>query len=238
MAVQADVKDLMRRTRQYEFADGLRDLQLALMFGLSGAGIWLVFSPVWFAFLGALVLRYGRWAAWAGLLGVFLPALTVFGMLGVMKVLRSRWLWARTGIVRPVRWAVPRRVSLISALILIGSIALGLGLHNLGRVDGNFVLRMLWTATGWSFGYTLVGVGRELALARYIRIGLVGAAASTVILLTPISFGEAGLALGLGWFLVLSVSGGVTLRRGWPRAEEVTGRGSDQGDRPGRSPDS
>ena len=82
----------MRRSRQYEFADGLRDLQLALMFGLSGAGIWLVFSPIWIGFLGALVLRYGRWAAWAGQLWVFQPVLAVFGMLGVVKVLRSRWL--------------------------------------------------------------------------------------------------------------------------------------------------
>src|SRR4030067_406735 len=154
MTVQPDIQDLMRRTRHYEFADGLRDLQLALMFGLSGAGIWLAFSPIWMAFLGALMLRYGRWAAWAGLLWVFLPALAVFGLLGGMRVLRSRWLWARTGIVRPVRWAAPRRVSLSSALILIGGIALGLSLHNLGRVDVSFALRMLWTATGWAFGYT------------------------------------------------------------------------------------
>jgi len=227
MAVQPDVQDLMRRTRQYEFADGLRDLQLALLFGLGGAGIWLVFSPIWIGFLSALVLRFGRRAAWAGLLWVFLPALAVFGMLGVMRVLRSRWLWAHTGMVKASRWAVPRRVNLISAVILVGGIALGIGLRSLGWVDETFVLRMLWTATGWSFGYTLVGVGREIGLARYIRIGLVGAVASTVILLTPISFGEAGLALGLGWFLALAVSGGVTLRRAWLSAGEAMGRGSD-----------
>jgi len=227
MTVQPDIQDLMRRTRHYEFADGLRDLQLALMFGLSGAGIWLAFSPIWMAFLGALMLRYGRWAAWAGLLWVFLPALAVFGMLGVKKVLRSRWLWAQTGTVRPSRWAVSRRVNLISAIILVGGIAVGIGLRSLGWVNEIFVLRMLWTATGWSFGYTLVGVGRELDMTRYTRIGLVGAVASTVILLTPIGFGAAALALGLGWFLVLSVSGGVTLRGAWLTAGKATGRGSD-----------
>jgi len=162
MTVQPDIQDLMRRTRQYEFADGLRDLQLAMMLGLTGAGIWLVFGPIWIGFLGSFVLRYGRWAAWAGLLWVFLPALAVFGMLGVMKVLRSRWLWVQAGTVRPSRWAVPKRVNLISAIILVGGIAWGIGLRSLGWVDETFVLRMLWTATGWSFGYTLVGVGREL----------------------------------------------------------------------------
>ena len=136
-------------------------------------------------------------------------------MLGVMRVLRRRRLWARTGNVTPPRAVVPRRVNLISAALLIGGVAIGVLLHAQGVVDDGFALRMLWAATGWSFGYTLNGVGREIGLSRYVWVGLTGGVASSLILILPVSFSQAVLALGLGWSALLATSGVVAFSQAW-----------------------
>ncbi len=214
-----DVQGLIRRTQQYEFGDGLRDLQLSLILGLGGLMIWFLFSPWWVALLSELVRRFGRWAAWAGMLWVLFPALAAWAMLALMGMVRRRWLWARTGNVTPARMVVPRRVNLVAAAIVLIGIAGGVMLWRRGVVDDVFALRMLWAATGWSFGYTLYGVGRGIGIARYVWIGLIGGLASSLVLFFSISFSQAALALGLGWAAILAASGVVTLRQAWLLAE-------------------
>lgn len=219
MTAGSDVQGLIRRTQRYEFSDGLRDLQLALLLGLGGVMVWFVFSPWWARLLGLLVLRFGRWAAWAGMLWVLLPALAAWGMLAVMRSLRRRWLWARSGEVTPFKVIVPRRVNVVAAAILVIAIGGGVLLWSRGAVDVGFALRMLWAATGWSFGYTLLGVGKEIGLARYVRVGVVGGVGSSLLLVLPLDFGQAALALGLGWCAILAVSGAITLRQAWALAK-------------------
>jgi hypothetical protein len=215
MTAETDVEGLIRKTQRYEFADGLRDLQLSLLLGLGGVTIWFIFSPWWAMLLGEMILTYGRWAAWIGMLWIAVPAVVVWGMVAVMGYLRRRWLWSETGNVTPARMVVPSGVNLIAAGILLAGIGTGVLLWMRGVVDDGFALRMLWAATGWSFGYTLFGVGREIGLPRYVSIGLIGGIASTLVLFLPLTFGGASLALGLGWCLILGVSGVVTLRRAW-----------------------
>ena len=213
MTVSPDVDRLIRETRRYEFADGLRDLQLAMLLGLGGLTAWLVFEPFWMTFVVRMAATYGRWAAWVGILPALVPPLVVLGMLGVMRVLRRRWLWRESGMVSPSRWAVPRRVNVLSAVILLGGLAVGLGLLKLGLVDASFLLRMLWTATGWSFGYTLFAMGRHLDLPRYRWLGLTGGILSTALLFLPLPFAQSSLVFGLLWCAMLAGSGLITLRR-------------------------
>jgi hypothetical protein len=213
------VQGLIRKTKQYEFGDGLRDLQLSLILGLGGLVIWFLFSPWWAGLLSELVRRFGRWAAWAGMLWVLLPALAAWAMLALMGMVRRRWLWAQTGNVTPTMTVVPRRVNLIAAAILIIGIGGGVVLWTRGVVDDVFALRMLWAATGWSFGYTLYGVGRQIGITRYVWIGPLGGLASSLVLFFTISFSQAALALGLGWGVVLAASGVITLRQAWLLAE-------------------
>ena len=106
-------------------------------------------------------------------------------------------------------------MNLISAALLIGGVAIGVLLHAQGVVDDGFALRMLWAATGWSFGYTLYGVGREIGLSRYVWVGLTGGVASSLILILPVSFSQAVLALGLGWSALLATSGVVAFSQAW-----------------------
>ncbi|MDY7075801.1 MAG: hypothetical protein SXV54_02645 [Chloroflexota bacterium] len=220
--LDVDVDKLIQQTRQYEFADGLRDLQLAVSIGLGGVICWLVLNPAWMIFLFNLVNAYGRWVAWVNLLLVFLPTLAAWGVFGLTNYVRRRWLWRESGMVKPSRWMVTRRGTALSAAILIGGVVLGFGLHQIGWADDRLMLQMVWAATGWSFGYTLVGLGRNTGLARYVWMGAIGGSASTIVLFLPLTFGQAALAFGLWWGLALAVSGIVVLRRALPSVRKVS----------------
>src|SRR3972149_8888527 len=110
-------------------------------------------------------------------------------------------------------------------MILLGGMALGLGLLRLGIGDPSFQLRMLWTATGWSFGFTLVAMGRLLDLARYRWLGLTGGGLSAALLFLALPFPQGSLLFGLLWCALLAGSGLITLRRGGgaPRAGSAPG---------------
>ena len=212
MAAQPNVDKLVRQTFQYEFSDGLRDLQLAVLLGIGGVTVWLALDPLWITFIATLMQVLGRWAAWLSMLLVLVAPLAALGSLGLMNILRRRWLWRESGMIKS-RWSVSRRVSVLSALIFVGGVALAFYARSLGWADDLFVLRMLWAATGWSFGYTLIGVGHDIGLSRYIWLGCVGGLISTALLFLPLAFGQTALALGLGWGLLLAASGLITLRR-------------------------
>jgi len=213
MISQLNVEELIQKTRRYEYLDGLRDLQLAVLFGFSGLCVWLGFQPFWFRLIGNMTKMFGRWAAWLGMLPLVLMLLAVWGMTRLMDYLRSHWLWRKTGMVRARSWVVPRHITLISAGILLGGIAFGFVLRRLGWIANEGILNMLWTATGWSFGYTLVAMGRNLGLRRYLWFGVLGAVLSTAMLFLPLSFALFALAFGLLWFCLLVISGLITWRK-------------------------
>ena len=212
MMSQPDLEQLIKKTRQYEFSDGLRDLQLAIFVGFGGVTAWLSFEPFWITVIGRTANTFGRWAAWIGMLPIVLLIAAVWGMLWLMEQFRKRWLWRETGMVKASKWIVSRRVNVISFIILLAGIGISLWLQHIGWVNSAFVLRMIWTATGWSFGYTLAGMGQEIGLPRYIKVGVAGGVLSTIILFLPLSFGQSSLAFGLIWFALLLTSGIVTLR--------------------------
>ncbi len=218
MDAHPDVDRLIQATQRYEFSDGLRDLQLALLFLVGGAMAWLSLEPRWLAFGYSLSLAWGRWAIWILMLPALLGPLVVLAMLWVMRVVRQRWLWRETGMVTATRWMVTRRVNAISAAILVVSLALAFGLRQLGWLEDAVVLRVLWAATGWSFGYTLAAMGRRLALTRYLWLGVAGGLLSTLALLLPLDFGQLTLLFGFTWGLALAASGLVTLRQAARRA--------------------
>jgi hypothetical protein len=218
MDAHPDVDRLIQATQRYEFSDGLRDLQLALLFLVGGVMAWLSFEPRWLAFGYSLSLAWGRWAIWILMLPALAGPLVVLAMLWVMRVVRQRWLWRETGMVTATRWMVTRRINAISAALLVVSLAVAFGLRQLGWLEDAVVLRVLWAATGWSFGYTMAAMGRRLALTRYVWLGVAGGLLSTLALLLPLSFGQLTLLFAFTWGLALAASGLVTLRQAAHRA--------------------
>lgn len=219
MDTHPDVERLIQSTQRYEFSDGLRDLQLALLFLVGGAMAWLALEPRWLAFAFSLSQAWGRWAIWVLMLPVLAAPLAVLAMLWVMRVVRQRWLWRQSGMVTPARWMVPRRINVISAVILVVSVLAAFGLRLMGWLADEVALRVLWAATGWSFGYTLAAMGRHLALRRYVWLGVIGGVLSTTALLLPLSFNQLTLVFAFAWGLGLAASGLVTLRRAAHRAQ-------------------
>jgi hypothetical protein len=191
-----------------------------------GVFAWLSLTLTGLRWYAQLILNlmetFGRWGGLiSGLLYILILLALLVGTLWIIKFLRRRWLWRESGWVEPQRWQVPRRGSVLSVVIFLGGIGLAIALLVNDRVETSFVLRMLWVATGWAFGFTLVAVGREIGLKRYIWLGAVGGIASTVFLFLPLSFGQVAIALFGAWALVLGVSGAIALRRALTMTNQV-----------------
>lgn len=225
MVAQSNVEELIRKTKQYEYTDGLFDLAMAVVWMSMGMISWFVFdmARVWFHFIAWLMNVFGYWARWVSMLVVLLPALLACGAFVLITFVRKRWLWRDSGWVKPLRLVTPRRVPLISTAIMLGSILLGFTLYHFGTVGSLFALQMLVIGTSWTTGYSLVALGRHVGLPRYIWLGMIGGLAPTPALFLNLSFGQTCLALGLWWSLVLAVSGTVTLQRRMRSTQAVPG---------------
>ena len=218
MTIQPDIEALISETRQYEFVDGLRDLQMAAMMAFFCILIWFGLTPTGMRSFVLMILylkdTFGSWATRLISLSVYFLLLVAFlvGSFWMMRVLRRKWLWRESGWVKPLRMQVPRKVNILAAAIFLSGIAVSIALLIAGKVDDSFVLRMLWAATGWGFGYTLIGMGREIGLMRYVRLGAVGGIASTILLFLPLTFGQAAILLNGAWALSLGITGAIALR--------------------------
>lgn len=214
MIDQPDVENLIRETKQYEFADGLRDLQLSLVWLAMGSMLWFVLERpgVWLTFVIHMANTLGGWARWTGMLLVLLPVLLVLAFQPLITRTRRRLLWKESGWVKPLPLVMPRFVTLISAAILLGSVFLAFALHHFGLATSTFALRILVVGTSWANGYSLAGLGRTTGLRRYVRLGLLGGLALTPVLFLPLTFGKTWLIFALWWGLLLAGSGIITLR--------------------------
>lgn len=208
MSALPDVKKLVRQTQRYEFSDGLRDLQWAIMMVAFGLMTWFVFdhAKTWLVWAVDLAAQFGVVGRWVPLLITLIPGLLVLVALLLMRMIRRRWLWRGSGYVKPRRWVVPRHVTLISFGIITVAIAVGILAQRTMPADELFLLRMILVASGWSFGYTLVEMGRRLNIPRYIYVGTFGSIATTPLLFLSLTVGQTGLGCGLLWGAALALS--------------------------------
>jgi hypothetical protein len=212
LSSHANVEHLIRQTKQYEFADGLRDLQLAIILTTLGITSWLILDLVYLPFLAVLMQAFGKQAIWLSLLLLIIPILVAWGTNGAMNYCRRRWLWRNSGMVKPLAQLVPLWATVLGVVIYLASVVLALGLHFAAQADSLFVLQMLVVAAGWSTGVILVGLGYAIGLPRYIWLGLLGGGASTFLFMLPLTFGQTALVCGLSWGLMFAASGTVLLR--------------------------
>ena len=217
------IDDLTRRTRRREFEDGLMDYVLALTFLLLGVLGGFFLSPAGLRWYFTSLLR-NREVIIIGEIGAFvLFILILFSARRLIAYIRRRSLWKNRGFVKSLRWQVSPRVNLLGGGAMIAMLTLAFGLMRNGLVNGDFVLRTLVAAAGVATGIVLFGMGRELEVGRYRWAGIIGGALSTLIILVSLSFSAAWLALGIGWMLILSVSGTWALRKSIAALEEAEG---------------
>jgi hypothetical protein len=227
MFEQVDTKKIILETKQYEFADGLRDIQLGFALILMG-GVWfgLMYQPSWLMFMIQLGRDYGRWATVvAFLLLFFLPAVATSGMQRVMESVRRRWLWRESGMVKASPILVPTYVSVLATVVFISTLVLGLRFQSFLKTDDFYLMSLIMVGVGWSFGVSLIGLGINLKVWRYVVMGVVGGVVSTALFLYQSSLTDAGLLSFLGWGLILLTSGLIVLKQVWPEIREESHAG-------------
>lgn len=205
--------NLTRRTRRREFEDGLMDYVLALTFLLLGSAVGFFLSPVGLRWYVTSLLWNREITIIAGLGGFGLFILILFGARRLVASIRRKTLWKNRGFVKSLRWQVGPRVNLLAGAVLIAMLIAAFVLMQTGLVNSDFVLRTLVAAAGVATGIVLFGVGRELDLGRYRRVGVIGGAVSALIILLPLSFSNAWLTLGIGWTILFAFSGTWALRK-------------------------
>ncbi|MBX3082290.1 MAG: hypothetical protein KF716_11710 [Anaerolineae bacterium] len=224
MNTHVDVDKLVQQTQRYEFSDGLRDFQLGLMMAASGIMTWFIFdhANIWLSIMVELGKRFGTLGRTTTMIIVLIPSLLTLAALLVMRVLRRRWLWRNTGYVKSKQIVVPFHISLISVIVMLVPLGIGMLLQTAQLVDDLFLLRVIFIASGWSLGYTLIAMGQRLDLPRYIQVGLWTSLLTTIFLLLPLTVGQTALLWGLAWAATLTLSGINPLRDAARRADEVS----------------
>jgi hypothetical protein len=224
MSAQPDIKGLVRETQRYEFSDGLRDLQWALVMIVIGISAWLTIDQAafWIPLSADLKARYGQAGTWIlAFILVVGPWLPILATLVIMRNVRKRWLWRESGYVESKKWLVPRSVMLTAFVITIVGLAIGVVVQLNMPFESLFFLKMTLIAGGWSFGYMLLEMGRRLELERYLRVGIVGIVTTTLLIFLPLTFGQMGLLWGLIWGGLLTMSAYRPLREAIRNAGET-----------------
>lgn len=227
MVQQVDTEKIILKTKQYEFADGLREIQLGIMLILMGVvWNWIIFEPSWLGLIIQLGDDYGKWATTVFFILTFLiPVIAAYGIQRIMEYVRRRWLWRESGMVKSSQTLVPRRFSVVATIVFIGTLILGFTLQPTLKKGEWFAWSLILVAIGWSFGVVLIGLGRNIEISRYVYMGFIGGLASIAILLYQTSYTGAGLVFYIGWGLILLISGSIVLRQAWTEVKEESHAG-------------
>jgi hypothetical protein len=143
----------------------------------------------------------------------------------MMASVRKRWLWRESGMVKASPILVPSHITFFTVILFIGVLALGLRFQSYLKTGDFYVMSLIMVGCGWSFGISLVGLGRNIKVPRYVALGAVGGLASTALFLYQTSLNGAGLVLFLGWGALLLMSGFIVLIQVWPVMKEESHAG-------------
>jgi len=226
MTALPDINGLIKETRKYEFADGLRDLQFGLMFISYGLIEWFVFRPAWFKLILSLKANPGPWSIWFVMIVLFLlPIIVVLGMIRIMDYARRRWLWKDSGYVKPSHFAISRRSNVLAALVLLAVLASGLGIYRFAEIDDQFPWRLIWTAISWGFDVSFIDMGRSLGIRRYPWLGAICGLASIPLLFVRLSLEMTPLVICLIWGIAFTVSACFAIRGFWQDVQKAKDNG-------------
>lgn len=217
MDKMVDTNKLIQKTKQYEFSDGLRDIQIGVLFVFFGGINWVFFHPRWWAFLFKLQESYGEWAFKTSLYAMWVLFILIpIGTYFLIKYIRHRWLWRESGMVTSYLSIVPKKYSVLSGIVFVGILAVGLRFQSFLKTGEFYIWSLVCVAIGWSTGLMFYGIGKDTGLSRYVYIGLFAGLASTTVLFYQSSFVGIYSVLCLGWGAVLLISGLFVLKQVWP----------------------
>lgn len=208
----AEIDRLIRQTRKREFEDGLIDLIYGPVFLLIGVAGWFTFSPAGLRWLATALIR------WRGITTVALLAvpaavvLLVLGLRALVERVRITSLWRGRGFVRTLRWQVRTSVTVVAVALSLALIGSSFGMMAAGLIDQEAVLRAVVAAVSVGTAVIYLGTGLDLEVPRYVGVGAAGLALAALVLVRSATFASSWLINGIGWMLILVVSGLIGLR--------------------------
>jgi uncharacterized membrane protein len=212
MDTHLDLDQLTHQTKRREFADGLRDLHLGFTILILSLLNWLVFTPTGATWLVKASL-YDKNLTVIGLIGFFgLELFIIFGGERLIEHIRRASLWKESGFVKPLRWGFNKWILIAVTVVILAIIIGSVWLMAMGRLSQDVALRSIPASACLGMGIQLFSMGYSLKIRRHLAVGVAGSLLCVPLFLYPFSFAQAWLCFGLGWGVILLVSGTWALR--------------------------
>jgi hypothetical protein len=206
-----NINGLIKKTERLEYEDGLRDFQIGAIFLILFLANWFIFTPAGLELLIRTSIRFKDYKdLWlVGLVGfIALIYLLAFGSERVMERIRRATFWKESGFVKPLRWGViSKGVTILAAMVLLGIIIGSVWLMSKGTLSQEDALRSVPASVGLATAVIFISMGINLQIRRYAIVGVSGAILSGTILITEMAFATAYLWTGVGWAIILALSG-------------------------------
>lgn len=215
-----DIDDLTRMTRKREFDDGLVDILYGLVFLVLGLGGWFLFSSAGLTWFATAVIQQREIMIVALIALVAALVLGIVGLRRLIARIRRFYLWKEDGYVEPLRWQVKRSISIVAVFVSIVMIIAGVWLMANGFLSEEAVLLVLVASVSVGTAIIYLGMGLDLRVRRYIGVGIAGLILSGIVIARSGSFSESWLLVGIGWMIILTVSGLWALRQSLPALAE------------------
>jgi hypothetical protein len=208
-----EIDNLTRLTRRREFDDGLVDLLYGAVFLILSLANWFIFSADGLRWYVNAVAQQREITIIALLALVPAFLLVIYGMRRIVSRIRSSYLWKESGMVKPLRWQVSRSVVIAAASMVIVPIIAAAWLMARGVLTEEQTLRALPASTVLGTAVLYFGMSIELRIRRYGLVGVAGLILSAIVLVQAASLSDAWLLIGVGWMVIMAVSGLWALRQ-------------------------
>jgi hypothetical protein len=202
-----EIDNLTRLTRKREFDDGLVDILYGGVFLVWGLASWFLYSTVglrWFV-TALTQQREITIIAMLALAPVFL--LVIYGMRRLIEWIRRRYLWKDSGYVEALKWQVSRSITIIATCLSIALILGATWQMARGALSEEGALGALVASANLGTAVVYLGMGIDLRIRRYLVVGIAGLILTVILLSQMVSFAVSWLLLGVGWMIILTVSG-------------------------------
>lgn len=207
MDTEATLDQLTLKTRRLEYQDGLFDLLLAVVFLVLGGLQYLFFSEGFLSWFIRIRLDYPELLLIGVIGGAALLILFLYASRLGIDALRRRLQLSYKGDVRPL----PRQVSWLvyvgAVVLMVAGVIVAAILFIRGAIPESSLVRSIPALAGIATAIFITSVGISLGFRRYILAGITGGLFSALLFWLPLGMGEAWGSLGLGWGILLILTG-------------------------------
>jgi hypothetical protein len=213
MDSEAVLDQLTLKTRRLEYQDGLFDFLLAGVFLVLGGLQYLCFSEGFLSWFIRVRLSNPELLL-IGLIGaVALLVFLLYGSRRGINILRRRLRLSYKGDVRPLPRQVGWQVLLGAGALMIAGVIAAAILFVKGSIPEHTLVRSIPALAGIATAIFMIAMGISLVFRRYILAGIAGGLFSALLFWLPLGMGQAWGCLGLGWGILLILTGSLTFAK-------------------------